>query len=513
MNSPSINRRDFMKLVGITSLSVLGSSVSPIAQKLFNLSGENTPSRPNILMVVFDALSARNMSLYGYSRANTPNLERYANRMLVFHQHHASGNFTSPGTASLLLGVYPWKHRSLQHGSQIIERYADQNLFSLLPQDYFRFAYSQNPFAFALMDQFRKYIDLLPKIGDLAEYNALFAEKYLQNDYYIATVAEEVTLKQETHLPASLFLSLLDEWRLRRDNARLDEAYKKTYPLGLVKCRAENPETQCFLLEKAIDWTIAQVRSAPRPFFGYIHYLPPHAPYNPRADFMRLFNDDLRLPDTPTFPGASYTNNKALKRHRRRYDQFIAHADSEFGRLMDSLEEEGLLDHSMVIFTSDHGELLERGILGHDTPALYEPIIHIPLLISLPGQKTRVDIETPTNAVDIVQTLLALLGEVIPVDVEGSALPLDGSQPKVRSSYSVEAKSASKRGPLTPASFAVQHWPYKLTKYSGYGSIPDFHEFYDLEADPEELNNLYSPDHTTVKVLEDELKQRLSEVQ
>jgi membrane-anchored protein YejM (alkaline phosphatase superfamily) len=143
MSPTAFNRRDFLKMAGVASLSALGAAglaiPSPVRGWL------STDQKPNILVIVFDALSAYNMALYGYARANTPNLERFANRATLFHQHHAGGNFTSPGTASLLLGVYPWKHRAMQHRAQALERYSDQNIFSLLPDEYFRFAYTQNP--------------------------------------------------------------------------------------------------------------------------------------------------------------------------------------------------------------------------------------------------------------------------------------------------------------------------------------------------------------------------------
>ena len=513
MSPSSLNRRDFLKLAGLASLSVVSASSSPLARSLLDMLPKAGAQPPNFLVVVFDALSARNMSLYGYPRANTPNLERFASRSIVFHQHHASGNFTSPGTGSLLLGVYPWKHRSLQHHAQVLERYSDQNLFSLLPQEYFRFAYTQNPFAFTLLDQFRQHIDRLPKMADLADYSALLSDKYFQSDYYLAAETELVALKQESHQPASLFLSLLDQWRIARANTRINQAYRKAYPLGLTNCRSENPGTQCFELEKAIDWTVAQVQNTSQPYFGYVHFFPPHAPYNPRADFIGLFNDNLRIPKKPTFPGASYTNTKALKLHRQHYDQSIAHLDSEFGRMLVTLDQTGALDNTVIIFTSDHGELFERGILGHETPALFEPVTHVPLLISLPGQQTRLDIELPTSSVDVLPTLLNLAGATAPSDIEGSVLALDGTQPAVRNIYMMEAKSAPKRGQLTPATFALLQWPFKLIQYTGYEDIPDAYELFDLKSDPEELNNLYSPDDPISIALAEELSQKLEQVQ
>jgi len=513
MSPSSINRRDFLKLAGLTSLSVVGASSSLLARSLSGALRREGTKTANFLVIVFDALSARNMSLYGYPRANTPNLERFASRATVFHQHHAGGNFTSPGAGSLLLGVYPWKHRALQHRAQALERYADQNLFSLLPEQYFRFAYTQVPFAFTLLDQFRKHIDRLPKMADLAEYSALFADKYFQQDYYAAAEAEVVTLKKESHLSASLFLSLLDKWRIAKDNARVNNATREEHPLGLTGCRIENPGAQCFKLERSIDWTIAQVQESSQPFCGYVHFSPPHSPYNPRVDFIDLFNDNLRTPPKPLFPEASYTNSKALRRQQQRYDQTIAYADSEFGRMLDTLDQTGALDNTVIVFTSDHGELFERGIMGHGTAALYEPVTHIPLLISLPGQQKRLDIEIPTSAVDVAPTLLNLAGVSAPSDIEGAMLALDGTQPDVRNIYVVEAKSASKRGRLAPASFVLLQWPYKLIQYTGYQNIPESYELFDLKSDSEELNNLYTPDDPISKTLAAELSQKLEEVQ
>jgi membrane-anchored protein YejM (alkaline phosphatase superfamily) len=99
-------------------------------------------SLPNIVILVLDALSAENMSLHGYARATTPNLERFAQRATVYNRHYASGNFTTPGTASLLTGVYPWTHHAI-NGSGLIARNMAINLFGSGKQ-YFRLAFSQN---------------------------------------------------------------------------------------------------------------------------------------------------------------------------------------------------------------------------------------------------------------------------------------------------------------------------------------------------------------------------------
>src|SRR5512140_1968324 len=101
-----LSRRDFLKSAGAL---LLGSMVPGTVKGLLNRNSPQTdPSLPNVIVLVFDTMSAPHLSLHGYRRATTPDLERFAERATVFHKHISAGNYTSPGTASLLTGTYPW---------------------------------------------------------------------------------------------------------------------------------------------------------------------------------------------------------------------------------------------------------------------------------------------------------------------------------------------------------------------------------------------------------------------
>ncbi|UCG22784.1 MAG: sulfatase-like hydrolase/transferase, partial [Chloroflexota bacterium] len=92
-----VSRRDFLKLLPLLPLmKVSWPHILPEERQL-----QQSPSGPNILVLVFDTLSASHMSLFGYDRQTTPNLARFAERATVFHRHQAAGNFTTPGTASI----------------------------------------------------------------------------------------------------------------------------------------------------------------------------------------------------------------------------------------------------------------------------------------------------------------------------------------------------------------------------------------------------------------------------
>jgi glucan phosphoethanolaminetransferase (alkaline phosphatase superfamily) len=112
------SRRDVLKLAALAPL--LGAAPYVVRGASQNAA---PPNRPNVLVIVFDTLSAKHLSLYGYPRETAPNLTRFAERATVFHRHYAGGNFTSPGTSSLLTGSYPWTQRGFNFQGTVTKEY------------------------------------------------------------------------------------------------------------------------------------------------------------------------------------------------------------------------------------------------------------------------------------------------------------------------------------------------------------------------------------------------------
>jgi arylsulfatase A-like enzyme len=513
MKPINITRRDFIKLIGLTPLLLTKwPGFAPPSQNNPVLPHSINSTPPSILVFVFDALSARHMSLYGYPRKTTANIERLAERATVYHRHYASANFTSPGTASIFTGGYPWTHRALQMRSQALERFANRNLFSALAEEnYHTFAYTHNTFVQILFEQFRQSIQQLLQISDLTLSSNSFSDQYFGQDYFVANEAELLLLKNEYDPPSSLFASILDRLNRLYQTRKLNESLQNEFPRGAPNCQTGKPSVLCFRLEDTIDWLKAHIGVQESPYFGYVHVLPPHAPYNPARDFIGYFEDNWQPPVKPENHFTQYNNQKKLNRLRRQYDEFIAYADFQFGRLLDYMVDSGALDNTTLVVTSDHGEMFERGIQGHVTPTLYEPIIHIPLLVSLPGQAQRQDIYTPTNNVDLMPTLQKFVGGN-PLDgIEGQVLPgfNEQSGSSDRNIFAVEAKQNAKNGPLNIATFAVLRENYKLIAYKGYPGFDGIYELYDLDKDPEELNDIYSSSNSIAielhKILESSL--------
>lgn len=505
LNAP-VSRRDFLKLAGLAQLSLaIPSGIR--GRALLQGSGQ----RQNVLVVVLDAFSSYNMSLYGYPRSTTPNIDRLSKRAIVYHDHYSGGNFTSPGTATLLTGVYPFTHRSIQFRGRTVPRFYQRNAFSVF-DDYHRFAYTHNSWAHIVLRPMASHIDELPAVEDLyLERSPRLIQEQLSRDDDVATVAwGRTTGLGFNGYARSLYISRI--LQTLRDRSGLGDI-RRMFPRGMPG----DGEVVSFVLETAIDWLVEQVASSPRPFFAYVHLLPPHAPYRTRADFVDRFRGDSYT--APRKPADAFAEemprDEALE--RRYYDEYILYADAEFGRLYDSLESSGALEDTWLVLTSDHGELFERGLKAHGSDTLYQPEIRVPLLIFEPGRQAGLHINGPTSAVDLLPTLAHVTGHSPPPWGEGMILPpfSPSEASPERAVYVVMAEDNNPRRPVDRATLAIVKGNYKLQYYFGYRRLPN-HErilLYDIAADPEELVDLAPTRPGVAAALLAELQDRLADAE
>lgn len=490
-----ISRRSFLKLVGAAAPTILFPAVASWADEHLK---QGNDSKPNVIILLFDAMSARNLSVYGYPRPTTVNLERFAEHANVYHSHYSSGNYTIPGTASLLTGTYPWTNRAINHSGVIKRDLVENNIFRAFEGGYQRVAFPQSIWSNFIVSQFQADVDTLLSAGTFGKLDSLLSD-YFPNDKNMAVRALDDFMFKMQGEPSSMVLGPA-QWALYyRDSARLST---KGYPRGLPH-NVNYP--LYFSLEDLFGGLASLIPSLPAPFFTYLHLFPPHAPYRASNRFDSKFIDGWWPNAKPVHRFSEGSSESKLTSARRSYDEYIASLDWEFGKLMDSWEAAGVFENSYVIITSDHGEMFERGEKAHSTPLLYDPVIHIPLLISAPGQKIRRDIHAPTNAVDILPTLMQLTGRAIPAWSEGTQLPgLGGVEDLERSTFTIEAKRNSALAPLTKATIAMRKGSLKLIYYTGYETEDSF-ELYDLDSDVEEIRDLYPAQPAIAKKMRDEL--------
>lgn len=493
-----LSRRDFLKIAGVTLAGAAASRhLSPIRAD---------SGRPNIIVIVMDTLSARHMSLHGYPRLTTPNMDAFADRSTVYHNHYSCGNFTTTGTASMLTGMLPWKHRAINYGGLVRSEFAEHNPFALLASDYHRFGFAQNAWADHLLGQSSREIDrfLSPIAYSLVRENPVMA--LFDKDRAISSIAINDFLLsmdgQENRLAAgSPIIGYLNKSRMFNNSEGLTV---EGYPKGVTELMGGVPFTNEEVYE-GVRAELLQLASGRHPFFAYVHLFSPHDPYHPHNDYRKLFEDGYASPLKPSHPFSYGLNDEYLMTRRTFYDRLIAQVDDEFGKLISRLDEEGVLDNSYLILTSDHGELFERGFLGHGAHFMYESVLRIPLIIHAPGQGVREDVRSLTSNIDLLPTLLSFTDKQPSSDMDGRILPGFGGKPDDdRPIISMIGWENSAFAPLQKAVFAMRKREHKLIVYLNYEMPGHNFELYDLENDPEELVDLYSKDAKTASLMKDE---------
>ncbi len=337
-----ISRRDFLK----AGWSFLGSSVAatllPKSTQTHN-AGEKSP---NIVVLVCDAMTARNLSLYGYSRKTTPNLEKLAEKAFVYHNHYSNGNFTIPGTSSLLTGLRPWTHRAINGPGKIKKEFSQHNIFHFLGDNYFKLAFTQNYWAYYLLNQFSPDINSLLSSSEFSPINSGTIDQNFQKDQRIANQA----IVRMLYYGNSLLLSFINGLYYQ---FKINGIPSEEYPAGLPRANYyDNVFTMKDLFDGITD-KIIELDERESPFFSYFHIYPPHNPYSPSKDFMGMFDNDAYEPVAKKEHVLSIgATQSSLNNERSKYDSYLANIDMEIGRLTAKLEEQGVLDHTYFIITS-----------------------------------------------------------------------------------------------------------------------------------------------------------------
>ena len=229
------------------------------------------------------------------------------------------------------------------------------------------------------------------------------------------------------------------------------------------------------------------------PFFLVVHGYDPHQPYYPpdpwRTHFAGWYEGKL---DTRRMRSPQY--RKKIRKGRFGEDEFryindlydaeVAHADDVLGGFLDELRDRELLDRSIVVFTSDHGEALgNQGHVGHG--AVLDDVLEIPLLIRFPEGRYAAVLDAPTMSIDLLPTLLSALGVVAPEGLQGENL-----LPWIRGE--AEGPEAERmRVSQTKVTYAVhfgERW--KITARFKDDTI-QAQGLWDLIEDPHEDVNLY----------------------
>ena len=414
---------------------------------------------PNVILISIDTLRPDHLGCYGYERDTSPFLDSLAERGTLFREAFTTASWTLPAHVSLLTGVYPHTHQ--------VETQA-------------RALHPSTP---TLAGTFRE-----------AGYRTAGFVSWL---YVSSTFGlnQGFDIYEEFLPPDSL----------------IDATTRHSIPADAFVDRVITrlPEVQ------------------PAPFFLFLHLFDPHMNYEPPLAYAQRF--DPRIRDASDLAAGTYQNlrpyisgvhveserraipDAVRERAQVLYDGEVRFVDDQLRRLFGVLEEREILDRSIVIISSDHGEEFgEHGSMEGHQWTLYEEVLRMPLIVLLPP---GLDSARPPRTsdllidnVDIAPTLLELCGLQVPEEMEGGSFATVWEETHDVSSSADESRPAGAPEDTSAAVFAQinrfnQKWSirtrdHKLIFSRGVGrspfgyEIPQRFEFYDLAADPSEQTDL-----------------------
>ena len=256
------------------------------------------------------------------------------------------------------------------------------------------------------------------------------------------------------------------------------------------------------IVNEKVFYCLENICRFQQPFFLFIHYWDPHAPYIYHKDITEHFYDKKyrdNIDDLEKSPWGRLLLRGWVGKLREKgvrdrkyiealYDGEIRYVDSAIKEVVNKLSELELYENTLLIITADHGEGMGEHGIYYDHHGLYDWDIHIPLIIRFPESLYRRKIvEKFVQHIDLVPTILDLLSIEIPKNVEGKSLIriVEEDENGYDSIYSVENTRMTKR--------AIRTNRYKLIETlrpDFYGNPAGFLELYDLDKDPLELNNI-----------------------
>jgi arylsulfatase A-like enzyme len=442
----------FALLLVVLVLGAVGAS--PSRGRYRSAAGLAGRVRPNILLITLDTVRADHLSVYGYGRRTTPNLD--ALPATVYERAIASSNWTVPSHASIMTGQSPRRHGAHLSAGTVVNGLRLSESSTTLAELLVREGYSTSAIV-------ANTGVLLPSLG----FGRGFGD-------YERPVAEGPL-------------------------APIPDRYLLQSPIRKLLARASGPARQYASadeISRLADDSLAKGRRTGKPFFLWLNYMDAHAPYVPPTRF------DARYPGKDTsfrwdaFPemvrDVTFRRTRALTEREIRhltsqYDGSIAYLDEQLGSLFERMRAADAYDNTLIIITADHGESLgDAGVLAHNY-SLNQSQVWVPLIIKYPGQARRETVDVLASSTDILPTVL---------DVAGCS-PLEGAEglslreTDALRTRRVTAESYTPRGSGfsshdgRPDEMALYGDGLKLVVGGGGGV-----ELYDLQSDPAERRNL-----------------------
>ncbi len=405
-------------------------------------------SAPNVLWIVMDTLRADHMSLHGYERVTDPYLVSLAEQSVVFDNAYATSSWTLTSHASLFTGRWPYEHKA--DGGRHLDATYPTIAEALAARGYRTGAFNGN------------FETVTSRWG--------FARGFHHFEDYYQTLPQ---------LAVSSFYGRFLEYYVLHKVFNMEFSIDRRWAPGIN--------------QSALEW-IGQ--DSGKPFFAFINYYDIHAPYiSPeRARFSELENPGgLVNTDWTTADIYNAKTPEQVQGEIDAYDGGIYYTDQQIKLLMEEMQRRGWLENTIVVITSDHGELFgEHGLWEHHN-SLYRPVIYVPLIIWYPkAVPQNLRIETPVSNAALPATMLDLLGEPAQDLFPGPSLAELWRDPASAARFPDPIAEMAESPWVNPNHLSIKgdmvsvissDWQYIEHEYNGV-------ELYNLKDDPDQLHNL-----------------------
>ena len=449
----------------------------------------------NVLFLMTDEQHYRSLSATGNPYINTPNMDRIVREGALFANATCVTPYCSPSRATIITGLYPHTHNILLNVDGKGTRQSP-----LKPDAFPSTETILHGAGYALAHRGKWH---LGDTGDFPGY---------ESRTYLGRTNQEYGRFLNERLPASRFANHPSPAKYLDRPVEMTPAIAKAYevfhkgtdhvayisiigrsliPPGLL------PETR--ITDDALHLLETHARE---PFMITVSWSPPHDLWVIPEPYYSLVNrSKIKLSGSRTVPewdarGPSkrlgdLAGEEGLREYAAIYYGMVKYIDDQVGRILSKLDELGLADHTLVIFTTDHGDMVgAHGCIGKSVGSYYDDLVRIPLTMRLPGAiRPGTVVSQPVSQIDLMPTILDYVGQPLPERLPGRSLRplLEGRDVSWRDYAFCQRANQSrmlrtdrhkyvygKRGPKQPPLVAL----------------------YDLERDPEENRNLAdSPEH------------------
>ena len=452
------------------------------------------PEHPNIVFVVWDTVRADQLSLYGHARETTPFLERWAKQARVYEDCVAVGSTTVPSHASMFTGLMPSEHgttNAVGAGGLPVEF---KTLAELLKDaGYDTYSFVSNCYLQAAGDQpgVMRGFDLIEYPWD--ESHRMDALRIMFSK--VIPYDQSNALAQKIHGGGRLTTHVI------KDCGDL-------------------------VLPSLLKWL--ETRESERPFFAFLNFMEAHAPLIPPIKYRRRFMTqeqvDASFRVDRTFPtiweyifGFHDYTPEENELTELTYDAALLELDEIFQELIETLDAQGYLENTLIVLVGDHGEHLGQHHRMDHQFSVYQPILHVPLVIYDPARFVPGRDRRPVMNVDLFPTLLARVGLPCPVETRGVDLLQTPAQRPRLGEYPSPLRPAFESISKKYPDFNPQPWDRSLrafyrTPFKFIEGSDGRNELYDLTRDPDELHDLIATRPDLAAVLQRELNDYLSQL-